>query len=206
MEFLITESQLKTLLSEEEKSRLGSSMKYLNEMVKQIVSRSRKAYGINLRILLTFGASVGGFVLPLDEFIRTQNFNITEDQRMLVLASIAFTLFFETRSASKKIISLIKEEGLEEIYRNGLRKGKELRSAFVNFVSSVNQSAANVLDSISYSFLIPIITDMISVGHETQDVESAAILITQRLIASGVVLVSSQALTELVKNILKRVG
>jgi hypothetical protein len=206
MEFLITETQLKTLLSEEEKSRLGSSMKYLNEMVKQIVNRSSKAYGINLRILLTFGASVGGFVLPLDEFIRTQNFNMTEDQRMLVLASIAFTLFFETRTASKKIISLIKKEGLEEIFRNGLRKGKELKSAFVNFISSVNQGAANVLDSISYSFLIPIITDIISVLDETQDVESAAILITQRLIASGVVLVSAQALTEMVKNILKRVG
>lgn len=206
MEFLITESQLKTLLSEEEKSRLGSSMKYLNQMVKQIVNRSLKAYGINLRILLTFGASVGGFVLPLDEFIRTQNFNMTEDQIMLVLASIAFTLFFETKTATKKLISLIKEEGLEEIFKSGLRKGKELKSAFANFISSVNQGAVNVLDSISYSFLIPIITDLMSVAHETQDVESAAVLITQRLIASGVVLVSSQALTELVKNILKRVG
>ena len=206
MEFLITESQLKTLLSEEEKSRLVSSMKYLNQMVKQIVNRSLKAYGINLRILLTFGASVGGFVLPLDEFIRTQNFNMTEDQIMLVLASIAFTLFFETKTATKKLISIIKEEGLEEIFRSGLRKGKELKSAFVNFISSVNQGAVNVLDSISYSFLIPIITDLMSAAHETQDVESAAVLIAQRLIASGVVLVSSQALTELIKNILKRIN
>ena len=181
-------------------------MKYLNQMVKQIVNRSLKAYGINLRILLTFGASVGGFVLPLDEFIRTQNFNMTEDQIMLVLASIAFTLFFETKTATKKLISIIKEEGLEEIFRSGLRKGKELKSAFVNFISSVNQGAVNVLDSISYSFLIPIITDLMSAAHETQDVESAAVLITQRLIASGVVLVSSQALTELIKNILKRIN
>lgn len=206
MEFLITETQLKTLLSEEEKSRLGSSMKYLNQMVKQIVNRSLKAYGINLRILLTFGASVGGFVLPLDEFIRTQNFNMTEDQRMLVLGSIAVTLFFDTKVASRKLISVIKEEGLEEIFKNGLRKGKQLKSAFVNFISSVNQGSTNVLDSIAYSFLIPIITDIQSVGFELQNVESAAIMITQRLIASGVVLVSSQTLTELIKNILKRIN
>lgn len=206
MEFLITESQLKTLLSEEEKSRLGSSMLYLNSMVKQIVSRAAKSYGINLRILLTFGASVGGFVLPLDEFIKTQNFDMTEDQRMLVLGAIVFTLFFDTKSASRKLISTIKEEGLDEIFKTGLRKGTQLKSAFVNFITSINQGAANILDAISYSFLIPIITDVISVAHGVQDIESAGVLIAQRLIASGVVLVSSQSLTELIKNILKRIS
>lgn len=206
MEFLITESQLKTLLSEEEKSRLGSSMLYLHSMVKQIVSRSAKAYGINFRILLTFGASVGGYVLPLDEFIRTQNFNMTEDQRMLVLGAIVITLFFDAKSASRKLISTIKEEGLDEIFRIGLRKGTQLKSAFVNFITSINQGVTNILDAISYSFLIPIITDVMSVAHGTQDVESAAILIAQRLIASGVVLVSSQSLTEVIKNILKRIS
>lgn len=206
MEFLITESQLKTLLSEEEKSRLGSSMLYLNSMVKQIVSRAAKSYGINLRILLTFGASVGGFVLPLDEFIKTQNFDMTEDQRMLVLGAIVFTLFFDTKSASRKLISTIKEEGLDEIFKIGLRKGTQLKSAFVNFITSINQGAANILDAISYSFLIPIITDVISVAHGVQDIESAGVLIAQRLIASGVVLVSSQSLTELIKNILKRIS
>lgn len=206
MEFLITESQLKTLLSEQDKSRLGSSMLYLNSMVKQIVSRSAKAYGINLRILLTFGASVGGFVLPLDEFIRNQNFDMTEDQRMLVLGGIVITLFFDSKSASRKLISTIKEEGLEEIFRNGLRKGTQLKSAFANFLTSINQGTAKILDAIAYSFLIPIITDVISVAHGVQDIESAGVLIAQRLIASGVVLVSSQSLTEVIKNILKRIS
>jgi hypothetical protein len=92
MEFLITESQLRTILSEEERSRMDGYMKQLNSFTKQIVNRVLKSYGLNLRMLLTWGTSVGGMVLPLDQYLRTGEFDLNESQRMLVLAGIAFTV------------------------------------------------------------------------------------------------------------------
>jgi hypothetical protein len=204
MEFLITESQLRALLTEEEKSMLGNYMKQLNTFTKQIVNRAFKSYGINLRMLLTWGTAVGGMVIPLDQFLRNQNFDLTEDQRMLVLAGLAFSLFFETKRPSMKLFSVIKEEGLEEIFKVGLRKGSQLKEAFLNFMSSVGTGSSSFIDTIAYSFMIPIITDIQSVIMETQDIDEAAILIAERLIASGVVLMSSQALTETVKKILEK--
>jgi len=204
MEFLITESQLRALLTEEEKSMLGSYMKQLNTFTKQIVNRAFKSYGINLRMLLTWGTAVGGMVIPLDQFLRNQNFDLTEDQRMLVLAGLAFSLFFETKRPSMKLFSVIKEEGLEEIFKVGLRKGSQLKEAFLNFMSSVGTGSSSFIDTIAYSFMIPIITDIQSVIMETQDIDEAAILIAERLIASGVVLMSSQALTETVKKVLEK--
>ena len=204
MEFLITESQLRTLLTEEEKSMLGTYMKRLNRFTNQIVNRVSKSYGLSLRMLLTWSTAVGGMALPLDQFLRDQNFNLTEDQRMLVLAGLAFSLFFETKKTSMKLFSVIKEEGLEEIFKVGLRKGTQLKNAFLNFMSSVGAGSATFIDTIAYSFMIPIITDIQSVIMETQDIDEAAILIAERLIASGVVLMSSQALTETVKRVLEK--
>jgi hypothetical protein len=204
MEFLITESQLRTLLTEEERSMFGNYMKRLNTFTKQIVNRTFKSYGINLRMLLTWGTSVGGLVLPLDRFLRNQNFDLTEDQRMLVLAGLAFSLFFESKRPAGKLFSAIKEEGLEEIFKVGLRKGSQLKDAFLNFMGSLGTGSASFIDTIAYSFMIPIITDIQSVLMETQDIDEAAILIAERLIASGVVLMSSQALTETVKKVLKK--
>jgi hypothetical protein len=204
MEFLITESQLRTLLTEEERSMFGNYMKRLNTFTKQIVNRTFKSYGINLRMLLTWGTSVGGLVLPLDRFLRNQNFDLTEDQRMLVLAGLAFSLFFESKRPAGKLFSAIKEEGLEEIFKVGLRKGSQLKDAFLNFMGSLGTGSASFIDTIAYSFMIPIITDIQSVLMETQDIDEAAILIAERLIASGVVLMSSQALTETVKKVLER--
>jgi hypothetical protein len=48
--------------------------------------------------------------------------------------------------------------------------------------------------------------DIYSVATDTQDLDQAAILIAQRLISSGVVLVSGQLLIELVKKILERLS
>jgi len=204
MEFLITESQLKALLTEEERSMLGNYMKRLNTFTKQIVNRTFKSYGINLRMLLTWGTAVGGMVLPLDQFLRNQNFDLTEEQRMLVLAGLAFALFFESKRPAMKLFSVIKEEGLEEIFKVGLRKGSQLKDAFINFMSSLGTGSSSFIDTIAYSFMIPIITDIQSVLMETQDIDEAAILIAERLIASGVVLMSSQALTETVKKVLEK--
>ena len=204
MEFLITESQLRTLLTEEERTMLGSYMKRLNTFTKQIVNRTFKSYGINLRMLLTWGTAVGGMVLPLDQFLRNQNFDLTEDQRMLVLAGLAFALFFESKRPAMKLFSVIKEEGLEEIFKVGLRKGSQLKDAFLNFMSSLGTGFSSFVDTIAYSFMIPIITDIQSVLMDTQDIDEAAILIAERLIASGVVLMSSQALTETVKKVLEK--
>jgi len=204
MEFLITESQLRTLLTEEDRTMLGSYMKRLNSFTKQIVNRTFKSYGINLRMLSTWGTSVGGLVLPLDQFLRNQNFDLTEDQRMLVLAGLAFSLFFESKRPAGKLFSAIKEEGLEEIFKVGLRKGSQLKDAFLNFMGSLGTGSASFIDTIAYSFMIPIITDIQSVLMDTQDIDEAAILIAERLIASGVVLMSSQALTETVKKVLEK--
>jgi hypothetical protein len=204
MEFLITESQLRALLTEEERSMLGNYMKRLNTFTKQIVNRTFKSYGINLRMLLTWGTAVGGMVLPLDQFLRNQNFDLTEEQRMLVLAGLAFALFFESKRPAMKLFSVIKEEGLEEIFKVGLRKGSQLKDAFLNFMSSLGTGSSSFVDTIAYSFMIPIITDIQSVLMETQDIDEAAILIAERLIASGVVLMSSQVLTETIKRVLEK--
>ena len=71
-------------------------------------------------------------------------------------------------------------------------------------MSSVGAGSAAFIDTIAYSFMIPIITDIQSVLMETQDIDEAAILIAERLIASGVVLMSSQALAETVKRVIEK--
>jgi hypothetical protein len=206
MEFLITESQLRVLLQEEEKSQLGLYVKNMYAFTKQMLNKVFRSYGINLRMLLTWGTSVGGLVLPLDQYLRTQHLGLNEDQRMLVLVGIIFALFFETKRPFMKIMSLIKENGLEDIFQDGLRKGTQLRDAFTNFLSSANTGVGTFLEAIAYSFLIPIITDVQSVLGQTEDIETAAILIAERLLAAGVILVGRQTLIDLVKNVLKKIG
>lgn len=205
MEFLITESQLRTILTEQEKSVLSDYMKQLSSFTKNLVSRVHKAYGINIRMLATWGAAVGGLIMPLDQWIRSGNFELTDDQRMLLLIGIASTLFFEGKKPLTKMMKIIQEEGLEYVFDEGLRKGSELKDAFIEFMKSLKISTGSLIDILSYSFLIPIIGDIQSIASESVDSKQAAILIAKRLAASGVIVTAGHVLTRILKKIIDKI-
>lgn len=204
MEFLISESQLKVILMEQDESKLSDYMKQLRSFTVDIVNKVIKNYGINVKMLLTWGTSVGGMMMPLDVYLKSGNFDLSDQQRALVLAGVAFAFFFETKRGFVSILKKIKDEGLEETFQFALDKGKKLKSAFEKFLTSVKVASSTILDTIAYSFLIPIITDIYSMTHNTSSIRESAQMIATRLVASGIVVVSKEILENVLKKIIKR--
>lgn len=204
MEFLITESQLKIILEEQGKSKFTDNMKILQSFTNNLVNRINKVYGINVKMLLTWGTSVGGMVMPLDNFIKNNVFTLTDDQRMLILAGVVFILFFEGKRGLSKILEAIKKENIEKEFEIVLEKGTQLKEAFQGFLESFRATSAVFMETVAYSFLIPIITDILEVAHGTMSLREASIFIAERLLASGVVVLSREALISLLRKILKK--
>jgi hypothetical protein len=204
MEFLITESQLKTILTEQDKSKMTNDMKEQYSFTENLVNRVKAIYGINLRMLLTWGTSVGGLMIPLDEFIKTGNFNLTEEQGILILAAVASMLFFENKRGVSKLIGKIKEEGVLPQFEEILSKGQELKSAFVGFLNSINITIGSLMEVAAYSFLIPIIFDITAIAESSTNLRQSSLQIVERLLASGVIGLSGQALTVAIRKILKK--
>ena len=204
MDFLINESQLKLILQEQDESKMSEYMKELYSFTSNLVNRVKKTYGLNIRLLLTWGASVGGLVMPLDNFIRNGRFELTDQQTTLILAGIACSYFYENTKTLKLILTKIKEEGLEETFKEILVKSKNLKNSFLKFLKSANVTLGSTLELVTYSFLIPIISDIQSAITNTEDLHTIAMRISERLIASGVVIVGQITLTETIKKILKK--
>ena len=204
MEFLITEAQLKTILTEQDKSKMTDYMKELYSFTENIVNRAKSIYGLNLKMLLTWGTSVGGLMVPLDEFIKTGNFNLNEEQSILILAAVASLLFFENKRGVNKLIEKIKEEGILPQFEEILSKGQELKSAFVGFLSSINITIGSLMEVAAYSFLIPIIFDISSIAQSSTNLRQSSLQIVERLLASGVIGLSGQSLTVAIRKILKK--
>ena len=203
MDFLINESQLRLILQEQDQSKMSDYMKEMYSYTSNLVDRAKSIYGLNLKLLLTWGASVGGFVLPLDEFIRTGRFELNEAEQTLILVGIACSVFYDNSRALKLIYKKIKEQGLEDTFKEVLIKSKNLKNSFSKFLSSANVTISSSLDLVAYSFLIPIITDILN-GASSGDVGMVAKTIAKRLIASGVVIVSQAVLTDTIKKLIKK--
>jgi len=206
MDFIINESQLRKILLESDETKMSDDMKILYSYTKNLISKAKKSYGFNLQLLLTWGASVGGLVMPLDAFIRTGRFDLNENQQTLILIGIACTYFYDNAGVLKSIIEQIKEEGIEDAFKEVLVKSKNLKSSFVEFIKSLGVTGKGVFDLIAYSFLIPIITDIQDIAINNSNFDVAAGLISERLLASGVVVVSSMVLNSVVKKILERLS
>jgi hypothetical protein len=205
MDFLINESQLRIILQEQDESKMTDYMKTMYSFTKNLANRVSKVYGLNVKMLMTWGTSVGGLVMPLDKFIRDGNFELTDDQRYLVLAGIAFIMFYENKKGLVKILSKIKEEGLEDTFRLVLEKAKDLKSAFKGFLSSLKITVSTFMDTVAYSFLIPIIMDIQDIAYRTSNPKESAILIAERLIASGGALITAQVLSQVIKKIIEKI-
>ncbi len=204
MNFLITESQLRLILEGNDSSSLGEYMKFLYSFAKDVVGRSRRKFGIDLKLLTTWGSAIGGFAAPLDNFIRSKNLKISDDQISLILVGVIATLIFDNEKVFNKAYEIIKEEGLTEIFKKVLNKGKKLKDSFLDFISSLNVSFGNVASLIRYSFLIPIVTDIQSIAVGSTNPNETVSLIVQRLIAAGVVTIAAESLTKMIKGLVKK--
>lgn len=204
MEFLINEQQLKVILREQKESKMTDYMKELHSFTTEVVNRVMKKYEINLKMLMTWGTAVGGLLMPLDVFLKTGQFDMSDSQRYLVLAGVAAILFFDNKRLVSKIIKKIKEEGLEEIFDVAVNKGSQLKNTFFEFLESLNLSISTFVDVMAYTFLLPILTDIHSVATNTTDVNEAALMIGERLLASGVIAGGGTLLNVIIKKLIKR--
>ena len=204
MEFLISEQQLKVLLKEGSKSKMTESLKSMYSFTNNLVTRMMKVYNINLKMLLTWGTSVAGLMMPLDNYIKDKGFNLTDDQRMLVLSGVVFILFFEGKKGLGRILNEIDENGLEIDFKKILQKGSELKFAFFQFMQVMKITTATFMEVVAYCFLIPIIPDIFEMAHNSKDIKETTLLITERLLATGLVLISREALITLVRKLLRK--
>jgi len=143
-------------------------------------------------------------MMPLDNFIKSGNFNLNEQQESLILVAVASLLFFENKRGISKLMEKINEEGILSQFDQILFKGQELKSAFIGFLSSINITVGTLLEVAAYSFLVPIIFDVYSIGESSTNLRQTSLQIAERLLASGVIALSGQALTVTIRKILKR--
>ena len=197
MDFLINESQLRIILQEQDQSKMSDYMKEMYSYTNGLVDRAKEIYGLNLKLLLTWGASLGGFVLPLNNFIKTGRFELNEAEQTLILVGVACSVFYDN---SRMLKLIYKKDTFKEV----LIKSKNLKNSFSRFLSSANVTISSSLDLVAYSFLIPIITDILEASSTSGNFETIAKTIAKRLVASGVVIVSQALLSDAIKKLIKK--
>lgn len=201
---IITESQKRRLLNEGGGGgNFSDVIKRNYDLVKDIISKSSSQIGLNLEFLITWGASIGGFVGPLNDFISGQNPDFSDLDISLILTGIIANYYVDNKSLVNKIATTIKERGLTESFKKYLRKSREFKKVFFQFVESLGITLHKVTNILSYTFILPLLPmlyDMAKTGADSKDIKE----LIQRLAGFGILTVSGIVLKELITKIVRR--
>ena len=79
-----------------------------------------------------------------------------------------------------------------------------MKSSFKGFLFSLNVSVGSFMDIVAYAFLIPIILDIQNIAESSVDPKEAGLLIAERLVSSGIVVIGAQALSQVIRKIIQK--
>lgn len=168
----INEEQKRFILMESIDNELKNTTKESEKLINRIQKEASKQINFDLSIMLTFSASIAGFIGPVEDFIKDKHHELTSMEISLILTGVIFQFMKDNSEVLPRVLKKIKENGLTSIYKETLSKANELKNSFLNFILSLGitlQKSSNVL---GYTFLIPIIPilyNSISEGIITTD-------------------------------------
>jgi len=201
---IINEQQKKLILKESIVDNIRKSIEEGYEYSTKVLSEVKKDYGLNLDFLITWGASIGGFISPIGEFVQGRYPSLTDVELSLILTGIIAVHYLDNKKDIEKILLKIKEEGLSEAFKVGLKKSNELKNTLFNFLESLNITFFKVSKMMSYAFIVPILLMIFNMVKSGQISPSDAKEITLRIIGSGVVSLSGIVVRDLVTKLIKR--
>lgn len=203
MNILITEEQTKVLLTEGMSDILSTIYEKSTDFSASLYKRISKRLKFNLKILLTFGAGVGGLMQPLLEMLNNRYPELTEDQKLMILVGVICVVFNEGKDIFKQILPKIKEEGVEKEFKYSLLKTKKLVSVFKGFLGTLGNSAAFMTDVMSYIYLVPLLGYLtIALQGNSLSPEQLEGMV-KTIAATGILHISTASIEEIVKRIMK---
>jgi hypothetical protein len=121
LKVVISESQ-KKLLIESISDNIKNIQEESLELTKKVLSDTKKQTGINLEMLLTWGASIGGFMSPVTQWLQGKNPELSDMDISLIMTAVICVIFYQNKEVLSKLLELIKSKGLMNTFKLSVKK------------------------------------------------------------------------------------
>jgi hypothetical protein len=200
MKITISEDIQRKLITESLMGDLSKALSNISQIGKENLKDTQRMMKFDLKFLLTWSVTIGGFMGPLTQYIKDQNVEITDDNINLIVVGVCSTLFYNNEKLVAEIVSKVKEKGLIPVFESALEKGDELRSALIRFLESIGLTVGNLFAIASFTFLIPIIGILNGYASSGEITSENIQEIAERITMSGVTALSATT----IRNFLKK--
>jgi len=203
MNILITESQERMILNESIGREFGDILRQNSDIGKLINSQIKEITGNDKIGLLTFGASIGGLMGPVGDFLEGKYPGMNDIEISLLLTGVLATFFYSSPKLIEKIKSKISEKNLDSEFEVALSKTQELKDTFFDFMESLNLTLFKVSNVLGFAFLIPLLPYIHQLSEGKLSMMDINKIVTI-LLSYGVLTITSSTLKEIMVKLIKR--
>ena len=203
MNILITESQERMLLNEPIGREFGSILKRNSDVGKLITSQIKEIMGGDKASLLTFGASIGGLMGPVGDFLEGKYPSMNDVEISLLLTGAIATFYYNSPKLIERIKDKITDKGLEREFEVTLSKTQELNETFFEFMESLNITLFKISNILGFAFLIPLLPYIHQLSEGKLSMTDINKIVTI-LLSYGIITISSSTLKEIIVKLIKR--
>jgi hypothetical protein len=122
-----------------------------------VLRRAQSDITLNLKLLMIWGAGVGGTIVPINDYIKTGSFKLTEFEIASIFCAVIALLIDEHKHDFVKLYTNIKTGGLIRTYKKINQKIWEYHNLILTLIDTLNSILYNITNIIGYAFLIPIL-------------------------------------------------
>lgn len=202
MRIIITETQKRIILRESNGEEIKDTIKTNTEKIEKIIKESKEQIGINLEFLLTWGVGIGGFMGPIEDFIQGRFPDLSETEFLLLMTGVIATYFVKSKKTLTKIYNKIKEKNLDNKFESTLKKSDSLYQSFLDLVESLNLTIHNLSNMLSYTFIIPILPNILSMVENDSSLDISSL--TKRIIGFIGVTIAGVSIKEFISKIISK--
>jgi hypothetical protein len=203
MKIIITENQKNSLLTESVSDKISKSYKSMKKFTEDVLKESTKVTGLDFGFLLSWGATIGGLMMPIEQFIKGEYPELTNTELSLLITGVMVTYYSSNKKVLAELLKQIKEKKLIDVFDEMLGTAENLKNTFLSFVESLNVTISKLSNMMAYTFLIPILPQLYEMAQSGYD-QNIINQIIKRLISYGVIIGSSVVVRELIKKIVDR--
>ena len=115
MKILISESSNKMILTESVLNDIKDKLMSAKEVAIEAIKSTAKQLNMDLKFLLTWGASIGGLMGPLSDYINGNYPEIDEASVYSLIVGAVSIVFYNNEKQIRKVIEDIQEKGLSDV-------------------------------------------------------------------------------------------
>ena len=203
MKIVITESQKSIILSENIGLGINNKLKDRKIFTQNVLNSTKNQTGLDLKFLLTWGSTIGGFMGPIARYMEDKSPSLTDADIALISTGIILTYYNENKEKLIKVLDKIEERKLISEFDDALSIADVLKNKFLNFIESLGVTISSIGNMMAYTFLIPLLPEIYSLVQDTGKNVDVNMMV-ERIMNYGIVTASAIFVKELVINIVER--